>query len=134
MTTHIGREGKIRVGSNAVIEVVSFNLNIQKPRVTDTALGDDWETSKAGTGNWSGQLVCMFDPDDSTGQEALEAAVASGADVALELRPEGDTATNKEYSGNAALEAIDLDVSGNDAITGRSFSYRGNGALTIGTV
>lgn len=129
MSTHLGKEGVIKVGGTAVGEVVSFVLNQDVELVPDTALGDDFRTLKAGSKSWGGTLTCMYDPSD-----AAQAALTSGATVALLLYPEGEASGDQQFSGNAIVGPMSVNVSGNDAISEATFAYEGTGALTIDTV
>lgn len=130
MTTHIGSEGSVNVGANAVAEVTSFKVTEQTNLVPDGALGDTWETHKAGTKSWQGELTCNYDPSDTNGQVAL----ANGASVTLNLYPEGDDTSDNFMTGTATIESIETNVGGNDEITSATFTFKGNGALTHDTV
>lgn len=129
MTTHIGKEGSVTAGGTSVGEVTSFQFTERTATIPDPALGDDWETHKPGMKSWDGTMTCMIDPSD-TAQEAM----TNGASVALVLYVEGTGGGAKTFSGTVTIEEIGVNVAGNDALTERSFSFKGNGALTPGTV
>ena len=130
MTTHIGKEGSITVGGNVVAEMVDFNFTERVTLVLDTALGEDWETHQNGTKSWDGGITAMLDPDDTLGQEAL----TNGASVALVLLVEGTATGKARYSGTVTIEEIGVAVTNNNEVTNRSFTFKGNGAMTIDAV
>ncbi len=129
MATHTGNEGVIKVGANAVAEVVSFSLNTHSELVEDTAKGDTWRTYKATFKSWDGALTCHFDETDTTGQNLL----TEGAEITLDLYPGGETAGYFHYSGSALVEEMTID-SPEDGMVPFSINFKGNGALTQAAV
>ena len=74
-------------------------------------------------------INCHWDPDDSTGQEAL----VIGTEVSLSLEPEGNATTGDVYyTGSAIITDISVGVPQDGMVT-RNFSYQGTGALTEAT-
>lgn len=129
MATFNGNSGIVKVGANAVAEVLDFSISESANTVDDTVLGDASMTHKTGLLSWSGSINCYWDDTDATGQVALTV----GASVTLNLLPEGDTVGDAEYSGTATITGIERAIT-NDSIVTQSFTFTGNGALTIGTV
>lgn len=128
MTTHIGNEGAVYVGANAVAEVRSWSLEVTADTVDDTVMGDTWKTNKATHKAWSGSANVLWDETDTTGQGALVA----GAEVTLNLYPEGNTTGDIKWSGSAIVTAANKNAS-YDGLVEASISFIGNGALTEGT-
>ncbi len=128
MATFNGNSGVVKIGSNAVAEVLDFSVDESANTVDDTVLGDTASTHKSGLNSWSGSVNCYWDDTDTNGQVAL----TIGASVALALLPEGATTGDAEYSGTATITGIGRAVA-NDSIITQSFSYVGNGVLAIGT-
>jgi hypothetical protein len=126
MATHLGKEGVVKVGSNAIAEVRSFSITQEAATATDTVMGDEWETQKVTMKSWSGQLSCYWDSADTTGQGAL----TIGAEVTLKLYPEGTTSGDQELSGTAIIKSIENQAA-HDGLVEASFSFQGTGALTI---
>jgi len=130
MATFSGNDGIVKVGSNAVAEVRSFTVNSSMEPIDDTAMGDDWRTHLAGLKTWDGTIECHWDDTDSTGQEAM----TIGASVTLNLLPEGDGSSDYELTGTASITGISQTQSFDNVTVSRSFTFQGNGALTITTV
>jgi hypothetical protein len=129
MATFLGKDGIIKVGANAVLEVVDFSVTESADTHDDTSKGDDWRTFKAGHKSWSGSLSCRYDPTDSTGQEAL----AIGATAALTLQPVDGTAGSPELTGNAIITEVGEEYP-LEGLSARNISFQGSGALTRGTI
>ena len=130
MTTHLGSEGTVKVGANAVAEVKTWRVDEQAAAVEDTALGDAAKTFKPGLTEWSGELTCHWDPSDTTGQGALTV----GASVTLNLYGEGETGGDHYLTGTAIVTGAPVNMGGNDEVIEQSFSFQGTGALTRTTV
>lgn len=129
MGTHTGRLGSVKVGANTVAEVKSFSVEETGDTAEDTSMGDQWRTFKPTLNSWSGSVEAQLDETDSTGQGAL----TTNAEVALKLYPDGESSGDVELSGNAIVTGVSRSVSF-DGIVTISFTFQGNGALTIGTV
>lgn len=129
MANHHGSEGVVRVGANAVAEVISFSFSQQAEYAEATTLADtDKKYNTVAIKSWSGSLTCFWDETDTSGQ----VAIAPGANVALVLAPEGVDSGDTRYSGNALVTEITRTVN-RGAITEISFNFQGNGALTAAT-
>lgn len=129
MANHHGSEGVVRVGANAVAEVISFSFSQQAEYAETTTLADtDKKYNIVAIKSWSGSLTCFWDETDTNGQ----VAIAPGANVALVLAPEGVDSGDTRYSGNALVTEITRTVN-RGAITEISFNFQGNGALTAAT-
>lgn len=126
MATINGNDGIVKVGTNTIAEVQNFELNETAATIRTTAMGDTWETRSAGLNSWSGSLTCHLDDTDTSGQEALTV----GAEVTLNLYPEGDTSGDEEYSGSAIITQVGTSQTFDNQTVQRSFSFEGNGALT----
>lgn len=124
MTTHTGKNGLVKIGSNAVAEVKSFTVEETGDTAETTAMGDEWRSYKPTLKSWSGSLEAQWDDTDTTGQGAL----SIGAEVALKLYPDDDATGDVEFSGNAIVTGISRSVTF-DGITSASFTFQGNGAL-----
>jgi hypothetical protein len=129
MATHHGKNGVVKVGSNAVAEVDRWSARESVDTVDDTAMGDAAQTHLTGIPGWSGQITCHWDETDTNGQEAL----TIGASVTLNLYPEGAASGATYKTGTATITEIGLDVTKNGVVS-REFSFTGNGALSQTTV
>lgn len=129
MSNITGVNGLVKVGANTIAEIVGFNLDRGANIIPDHNLNSTTETSKSGRTNWSVTIDVNFDVTDTTGQGAM----AVGSTVALSLQPAGDTTGDITYTGNAIVESAGQAVA-DEAIVSQSFSLKGSGALTEGTV
>ena len=125
MANHTGSEGSVEISANVIAEVRSWSIAEAGDTIEDSTMGDSWRTFKAGLKGWSGSIECWWDETDTTGQGAL----TTGAEVTLNLYPEGNTSTNTFYSGLAIVTSIDRSAS-LDGMVEASFSFTGNGVLT----
>lgn len=131
MATHWGTEGTVRVGANAVAELIEFEFTQRVAPVDDTAMGDAWKTHIASSGikEWSGTAICHWDEGDTNGQEALTV----GASVTLNLYPEGATTGDKYWTGLATITEVGVATKMDGETIKRTFAFVGNGALTLST-
>ena len=114
-----GKNGLVKVGSNTVLEVISWNLS-DEVEVTDApAMGNTYmERLASGNIGQSGTITVHHDPDDTNGQGAL----VPGATVVLNLFDDGD-ATGKKYDGgNAIITSRAKNVSYN-GIVGKEYNF-----------
>jgi hypothetical protein len=95
MANHTGSEGTVKVGSNTIAEIRSFSIDETHDAIEDTALGDTSRSFKAGLKSWSGTIECWWDETDTSGQGALDV----GAEVTLNLYPEGATSSDLYFTG-----------------------------------
>jgi predicted secreted protein len=129
MATHAGSEGTVKVGSNAIAEIRSFSIEESADTIEDTSMGDGARTYKPSLTNFSGSLDVFWDETDSSGQGAL----TIGAEVTLNLYPEGDASGDTYVTGSAIVTGRSVSSSF-DGLVEMSISVQGNGALTTTTV
>ena len=129
MATHAGSEGTVKVGSDAIAEIRSFSIEETADTLEDTSMGDGARTYKPSLTSFSGSIDVFWDETDTAGQGAL----TIGAEVTLNLYPEGDTAGDTYLSGAAIVTGRSVSSSF-DGLVEMSISVQGNGALTQTTV
>lgn len=129
MATHTGSEGTVKVGSNAIAEIRSFSIEEQADTLEDTTMGDVARTFKSSLTTYTGTVDVLWDETDTTGQGAL----TIGAEVTLNLYPEGDVSGDVYYTGSAIVTGRTINSS-YDGLVEMSISVQGNGALTQTTV
>jgi predicted secreted protein len=129
MATHKGSEGTVKVGTNAVAEIRSYNIDETADTLEDTSMGDSARTYKPSLTSFSGSLDVFWDETDTSGQGAL----SIGSEVTLNVYPEGDTAGDTYYSGSAIVTGVTRSASF-DGLVEASISVQGTGALTESTV
>lgn len=129
MATHAGSEGTVKVGSNAVAEIRSYSIEESADTLEDTSMGDTARTYRPSLTTFSGSLDVLWDETDTNGQGAL----TIGAEVTLNLYPEGDASGDTYYTGSAIVTG--RTVTGSfDGLVEMSITVQGNGALTETTV
>jgi predicted secreted protein len=129
MATHAGSEGTVKVGSNAVAEIRSFSIEEQADTLEDTSMGNTARTFKSSLTSFSGSVDVLWDETDSSGQGAL----TIGAEVTLNLYPEGDASGDTYLTGSAIVTGRSISSS-YDGLVEMSITVQGNGALTTTTV
>ena len=129
MATHTGSEGTVKVGSNAIAEIRSFSIEETADTLEDTTMGDTARTYKSSLTTYTGSVDVLWDETDATGQGAL----TIGAEVTLNLYPEGDTSGDTYYTGTAIVTGRTIN-STYDGLVEMSISVQGSGALTETTV
>lgn len=128
MANHAGNEGSVAVGANTVAEIRSWNVETSADTTEDSSMGDTWRTHKTTLRSWTGSTDCWWDETDTTGQEAL----LIGAEVTLNLYPEGDGLGNEYYTGTAIVSGITRSADMNGMVEA-SFTFQGVGELTQAT-
>ena len=129
MATHTGSEGTVKVGANAIAEIRSFSIEESADTLEDTTMGDTARTYKSSLTTYTGTVDVLWDETDTTGQGAL----TIGAEVTLNLYPEGDTSGDTYYTGTAIVTGRTINSSF-DGLVEMSISVQGSGALTQTTV
>lgn len=129
MATHAGSEGTVKVGSDAIAEIRSFSIEETADTLEDTSMGDAARTYKPSLTNYTGSVDVLWDESDTAGQGGL----TIGAEVTLNLYPEGDTSGDTYLTGSAIVTGRSINSS-YDGLVEMSISVQGNGALTQTTV
>ena len=129
MSSHKGSEGIVKVGSNAVAEIRSYSIEESADTLEDTSMGDSAKTYKASLTSFSGSLDVFWDETDTSGQGAL----SIGAEVTLNVYPEGVASGDTYYTGSAIVTGVSR-TGAFDGLVEASISVQGNGALTESTV
>lgn len=128
MARYQGYNGYAEVGSSAIGERVSFNIELSVAENDGSTQGSAWTSVDAGQKSASGTIEVHFDHDDS-GQTALTV----GSVVALTLFPTGETTGHTSISGNFLVTSVGTESSAGDNVK-RSYSVRNVGTVTIATI
>lgn len=126
MTVYSGNSGSLKVGANALGQVLNFEIKQSGETIRTDTMGDTWNEHIAGKLAWSGSAECLLDSSDTA-----QTALVVGASVVLEVYPDGNTTGRIKLSGTATVTAVDTSADQDDA-NSRSFEFEGNGALTTG--
>lgn len=129
MATHIGRDGIIKVGANAVAELRSFSIEETGDTVEDTVMTDTARTYISTLTSFTGSADVFWDETDTNGQGALSV----GSSVTINFYPEGADSGDTYYSGTALVTGVTRSASF-DGMVEASITLQGSGALTASTV
>lgn len=122
MANHTGSEGVVKIGANTVAEVRGWSFDSQVTLIPDTILSDTAETHKVGTVSGSGTVDAFWDETDTLGQVAM----VDGANVTLNLYPEGATTGDTYWSGTATINQISRRAAQNGMVEA-SYNFTWNG-------
>ena len=125
MATHLGKEGTVHVGSNAIAEIRSFSIEETGDTVEDTSMGDSARSYKSTLTSFTGSIDVFWDETDTNGQGALSV----GSEVTLNFYPEGNASGDTYYTGTALVTGVTRNSSF-DGLVEASISVQGSGALS----
>lgn len=123
-----GDDGQVLVGAQVIAQTRGFTLNLTGDRIETTVQNVPNKTYLAGKNDVSGSIDALFDPTDTTGQDAIQ----QGNDVTLVLRPGGTGTGLPEWTGPATIVGEVVESAVGAAVT-RQFDYAANGAWTRST-
>ena len=129
MANHKGSEGTAKIGANAIAEIKDWSISESAETIDTSKMGDSARTKTVGLTTASGSLTAFWDETDTTGQ----GAITVGAEVALNLYPEGAT-TGDTF---AALTAIITEKGVSTTLDGMvetSVSFEATGAVVWAAV
>ena len=128
MATHLGKEGTVQVGSNAIAEIRSFSIDESIDVVEDTSMGDSAKTYLASIKDFSGTIDVLYDETDTNGQTALSV----GSSVTVNFAPEGTDSGDVKLTGTAIVTGKSV-TSSFDGLVESTISIQGSGGLTTTT-
>ena len=128
MATHLGKEGTVQVGSNAIAEIRSFSVDESIDVVEDTSMGDSAKTYLASIKDFSGTIDVLYDETDTNGQTALSV----GSSVTVNFAPEGTDSGDVKLTGTAIVTGKSVSSSF-DGLVESTITIQGTGGLTTGT-
>ena len=128
MATHLGKEGTVQVGSNAIGEIRSFSIDETIDTVEDTSMGDASKSYLASIKDFSGSVDVLYDETDTNGQTAL----AVGSSVTLNFAPEGSDSGDVKLTGTAIVTGKSI-TSTFDGLVESTITVQGTGGLTTTT-
>ena len=122
MATHKGSEGTIKVGSNAVAELLSYSITENVDLIETTNISDAARLYTTGKSSWGGEIATNWDETDTA-----QSALTIGASVTLNIYPEGATSSDTYYTGSAIVTGLDKSADGEGLVT-NTISVTGTGA------
>ena len=129
MAVHKGSEGTVKVGANDIVEIRSYSIEESADTLETSTMGDTARTYVPSLTTFTASVDVYWDETDSTGQGAL----SIGAEVTLNVYPEGDTSADTYYTGSAIVTGVTRTASF-DGLVEASITLQGTGALTESTV
>jgi hypothetical protein len=126
---HKGSEGTVHIGTTAIAELRSWELEHSAELIEDTVLADADKTFQTGNKSWSGNATAFWDETDTNGQEALDV----GSAVTLKFYGEGTGTGAAYYTGTGIVESVRRSAGINGMVEAQ-FNFRGSGALAQTTV
>lgn len=127
MAVHKGSEGTVHVGTDAIAEIRSYNIDETADVIESTSLGDTSKTFEASTTSFSGSIDVFWDETDTA-----QIALSVGSSVTIKFYPEGASTGDKYYQGTAIVTGVSI-TANNDSLVEASISIQGSGALTLAT-
>jgi len=127
MATHTGSEGTIKIGTDTLGELRSFSLETTGDTIETSNMGTTARTYKAGLTSWNGTASLFWDELDN-GQLALTV----GSEITIKVYPEGASAGDKYYTGQAIVTAKSVSASF-DGLVESAISFQGTGTLSFST-
>jgi hypothetical protein len=128
MATHLGKEGTVQVGSNAIGEIRGFSIDETIDTVEDTSMGDASKSYLASIKDFSGSVDVLYDEADTNGQTALSV----GSSVTLNFAPEGSASGDVKLTGTAIVTGKSI-TSSFDGLVESTITVQGTGGLTTTT-
>lgn len=128
MATHLGKEGTVQVGSNAIAEIRGFSIDETIDTVEDTSMGDSSKSYLASIKDFSGSVDVLYDETDTNGQTALSV----GSSVTLNFAPEGTDSGDVKLTGTAIVTGKSV-TSSFDGLVESTITVQGTGGLTTTT-
>ena len=123
MATHKGSEGTIKVGSNAVAELLSYSITENVDLIETTNVSDAARLYTTGKTSWGGEIATNWDEGDTA-----QSALTIGASVTLNVYPEGASSSDTYYTGSAIVTGLDKSADG-EGLVPNTISVTGTGAF-----
>ena len=125
MAVHKGSEGTVKVGANGILEVRSYSIEESADTLETSTMGDTARSYVPSLTTFTASVDVYWDENDTNGQGAL----SIGAEVTLNVYPEGDASTDTYYTGSAIVTGVTRTASF-DGLVEASITLQGTGALT----
>jgi hypothetical protein len=129
MAVHKGSEGTVKVGVNGILEIRSYSIEESADTLETSTMGDTARSYVPSLTTFTASVDVYWDENDTNGQGAL----SIGAEVTLNVYPEGDASTDTYYTGSAIVTGVTRTASF-DGLVEASITLQGTGALTESTV
>lgn len=135
MSTFNGRDATVKKGTYTVAELASWALDLSNDEIDTTVFGNSWKKSDVGMRGWSLSVEGFYDPTDTNGQGAIEAAWASGGlinDIKLYIDNTSywipDVTTDSNAGGRVTSYGTGT---AKDGVASLNFTLSGSGPITF---
>lgn len=129
MAVVTGLVGRVKVGSDTLLNCEGWELNAEKEMLDDTYIGETAEGVVPGLFSADGSLTCAMNYGDTTGQLALHVAFFAGTAVTLVLETNSGGSIML-YTGSAYITKISPKVE-KGAKSMLPFSFKFDGVVTF---
>jgi len=119
MAKYNGTNGAVKIGANAIGEINKWEFTDTVAETKGRAFGATIETSVAGVRSITGSISGFYDPNDTNGQ----AAVVTGATIALDLYMDGTASADDYHEFTAVLITSTTKGAENDALVSFSANF-----------
>jgi hypothetical protein len=118
----------ITFASNSLAQVRSFDVNISRPPIDTTCMGDSAKKTALDTPQMSGSIVCLFDYGDAEQAEAIDEAKADGdiGEIGIVLGYD----TDKQIYGHVAVPQVAI-RSQRGQMVEAALSVEGHGSVAV---
>lgn len=126
MASNSGIDGKVVVGSDTILNISEWSIDIKHNVQDDTEFTDTWESKLKGLLGASGAIKGALDYADTTGQVALHTAMLGTTTVTLKLY--------YSTTGYYSLTAYLTDLKSSNKVDGKvevEYGFIVTGAVTI---
>ena len=128
MAVHKGSEGTVKVGTDQISELKDWSLTETAETIDVTTMGDSARGFTPSLTAASGSFTAFWDETDTA-----QSALLVGAEVTLNVYPEGDTSGDTYGTMSAIITEVGKSATF-DGMVEASFSFTVNGAVTWGAV
>ena len=128
MATFKGNDGVVKIGSDAMAEVISFTVDQTAEVIEDTSMGSTSKSYKPSFTDATASIETYFDDTDTAHNNCT-----AGSSIVLNLLMEGNTSGDHKLTGSAIVTSRSIGVS-SDGIVTATYSFQGTGGLTETTV
>lgn len=134
MSVISGKSGAVKLGANAVAEVVDFAYTMTMPLVPSHSLADLYQEFLPGRRGITGSVTCRWDDTDTNGQTALRAAILAATQVTLDLLPEGAVTGDYRMQFAAWVQNVSVTIPEDHGPVMSTFDFTSDGTITQDTV
>lgn len=137
---YTGRDGRLLLGANTLVKVITWQLTAELETLETTTLGDLQRTYVPGLQSFNGNAGLMYYVDDDNTNDASTllrkliktSGVTTADTVSLTLRLT-DGATNNDVTLSAYITSATIGPSVGEVVTAQ-ISFQGTGALTAASI